>query len=165
LVSAWSGPGITDATNPTLVVNQSGTYTVTVTDCNGCQATDQVVVTIDAPDAGTLTATTPVSTCLANGMATLSATPNGDQTVPTDYRTGYVLTSGAGLLIEQVSEAPTFTVTQSGDYTIHTLVYDPNTLDLGDIQLGVTTGVQVNSLLLQGGGNICASLDVVGRCC
>jgi hypothetical protein len=41
-------------------------------------------------------------------------------------------------------------------------VYDPQTLDLGIVQLGVTTGFDVNGLLIQGGGAICASLDVAG---
>ena len=46
--------------------------------------------------------------------------------------------------------------------SIHTLVYDPSTLDLSIVQFGTTTGFDVNSLLIQGGGSICASLDVNG---
>jgi hypothetical protein len=42
------------------------------------------------------------------------------------------------------------------------LVYDPATLNLGIVVPGVTTGFDVNSLLVQGGGSICASLDVQG---
>ncbi|MBK6543201.1 MAG: hypothetical protein IPG10_18330 [Flavobacteriales bacterium] len=53
-------------------------------------------------------------------------------------------------------------MTEDGLYTIHTLVYDPNTLDLTIVELGVTTGFDVNGLLVQGGGAICASLDVAG---
>src|SRR5690606_23863714 len=51
------------------------------------------------------------------------------------------------------------------------LVYDPLTLDLSIVEIGVTTGFEVNALLIQGGGEICASLDVVGaafsvvQCC
>jgi hypothetical protein len=41
-------------------------------------------------------------------------------------------------------------------------VYDPATLDLSIVQFGVTTGFDVNGLLIQGGGSICASLDVNG---
>ena len=36
------------------------------------------------------------------------------------------------------------------------------TLDLGIVVLGETTGFDVNGLLVQGGGSICASLDVAG---
>ncbi|MBK9401639.1 MAG: hypothetical protein IPN36_12510 [Bacteroidetes bacterium] len=49
-----------------------------------------------------------------------------------------------------------------GIYTIHTLVYDPSTLNLGIVVPGTTTGFDVNALLIQGGGSICASLDVTG---
>lgn len=35
-------------------------------------------------------------------------------------------------------------------------------MDLGIVEIGVTTGVDVNGLLVQGGGNICAALDVPG---
>ncbi|MBK6543652.1 MAG: hypothetical protein IPG10_20825 [Flavobacteriales bacterium] len=51
-------------------------------------------------------------------------------------------------------------MTEDGLYTIHTW-YDP-TLDLTIVELGVTTGFDVNGLLVQGGGAICASLDVAG---
>jgi plastocyanin len=111
--------------------------------------------------AGTLTPG-PAEPCLDNGEATLSATADGNAVVPTDYSTVYVLTEGAGLVIIQADATPEFTVTAEGDYTIHTLVYDPNTLDLGIIEFGVTTGFDVNGLLIQGGGTICASLDVTG---
>ncbi len=42
------------------------------------------------------------------------------------------------------------------------MVYNPDTLDLGIVQIGQTTGFDVNGLLQQGGGDICASLDVQG---
>ncbi|NQY05518.1 MAG: hypothetical protein HRT68_04745, partial [Flavobacteriaceae bacterium] len=72
------------------------------------------------PDAGTLTADA-ISTC--NSADTLlTATPNGDSVVPTNYEVAYVLTSGAGLVIEQTAATPSFTVATGGDYTIHTLV-------------------------------------------
>ncbi|PHN07243.1 hypothetical protein CRP01_06335, partial [Flavilitoribacter nigricans DSM 23189 = NBRC 102662] len=46
---AWSGPGIVSGSNASsITVNQSGTYSVTATDCYGCQSTDQVQVTINA---------------------------------------------------------------------------------------------------------------------
>ena len=57
---------------------------------------------------------------------------------------------------------PSFEVTEGGNYTIHTLVYDAATLDLGIIEPGVTTGVDVLGLLTQGGGDVCANLDVAG---
>src|SRR5690606_39119752 len=70
--------------------------------------------------------------------------------------------SGLDLVIEQVRDVPIFDVTETGSYTIHTLVYNPATLDLSIVEFGVTTGFDVNALLIQGGGSICASLDVTG---
>ncbi len=43
---AWSGPGIVgSSTGASITVNQSGTYNLVVTDCGGCIASDQVIVT------------------------------------------------------------------------------------------------------------------------
>jgi mannose-1-phosphate guanylyltransferase len=48
LTFSWSGPGITGNPNAQVItVNQPGTYTVVVTDCLGCSATDEVVVGSD----------------------------------------------------------------------------------------------------------------------
>ena len=111
--------------------------------------------------AGTISAITS-SVCLVDGAATISASPNGDAIVPAGYQTIHVLTQGPGLVIVNAGPVPSFDVTALGDYTLHTLVYDPATLDPGIVELGVTTGFDVNSLLIQGGGTICAGLDVTG---
>ena len=95
-------------------------------------------------------------------MATVSATPNGDINIPEGYTSIYVLTQGAGLVIVDAGASPSFDVTEAGDYTIHTLVYNEDTLDLGIIDFGVTTGVDVLGLLTQDGGEICGNLDVAG---
>ncbi len=113
------------------------------------------------PDAGALTATN-ASVCLMNGTAQLAATQSIPVDAPAGYVAGYVLTSGTGLVIQGVGATPDFTVSDTGLYTIHTLVYDTNTLNLSVVQLGVTTGFDVNGLLIQGGGGICAALDVAG---
>ena len=110
--------------------------------------------------AGTITADGEF--CFEEDPVTLTATPDGNASVPAGFETVYVLTEGAGLVIIDVATAPEFDVFGPGQYTIHTLVYDPTTLDLSIVQIGVTTGFDVNGLLLQGGGTICASLDVAG---
>jgi len=92
----------------------------------------------------------------------LIGVPAGNATVPDGYEVLYVLTRGNGLVIRQVNSEPVFTVNQNGIYRIHTLVYDPSTLDLSIVQFGTTTGFDVNSLLIQGGGPVCGSLDVQG---
>ncbi len=100
--------------------------------------------------------------CLVEGSATLTATPAGDSEVPAGYTTLYVLTRTNALIIEQVSTTPSFTVTTVDTWRIHTLVYDPTTLDLGDVVFGSTTAYEVQELLIQGEGDICASLDMSG---
>ncbi len=112
-------------------------------------------------DAGTAMTVNEADACL-DGHATLLAKSNGDFKIPEGYELIYVLTSGDGLVIEAASSHPEFTVSETGRFTIHPFVYNPKTLDLGIIKLGVTTGFDVNELLIQGGGDICASLDVAG---
>ena len=100
--------------------------------------------------------------CFGDNEVVINATPQEDAVIPDGFQTIYVLTSGDGLVIEGVNATPTFTVPVEGIFTIHTLVYDPNTLDLGIVVPGETTGFDVNGLLEQGGGAICAALDVAG---
>ncbi len=117
-------------------------------------------VTCDAT-AGTLVAdASPVT--LVGGSATISATEGTAPFVPAGYSVLYVLTEGAGLVIIDAAATPSFTVSAAGDYTIHTLVYDPTTLDVTSVVFGTTTGFDVNGLLIQGGGTICGALDVTG---
>ena len=65
-------------------------------------------------------------------------------------------------MIEQVSLLPNFKVNKAGTFHIHTLVYDPNTLDISDIQASITRISTLNQWLKQGGGTICGALDVQG---
>lgn len=111
-------------------------------------------------DAGTLDGGGPV--CLENGQALLSASPNGDAVVPAGYVMAYGLTQGSGLVVVAAGPQPDFVVTETGTFTIHPLVFDPTTLDLAAIEIGVTTGFDIAGLLVQGGGSICGSLDLQG---
>ncbi len=129
-------------------------------DVAGAPITVEECVVCDANAGALIADATPV--CLVAGSATISATPDGNAVVPTGYETLFVLTQGPGLVIVGASITPSFDVTLADSYTIHTLVYDPTTLDLSGVVLGTTTGFDVNALLIQGGGSICASLDVVG---
>jgi len=92
----------------------------------------------------------------------ISATSDMSAVVPTGFSVTYVLTSGLNFIIEGVSPDPMFTVGSAGNFTIHTLVFDPAILDLSIVEFGVTTALEVNPLLIQGGGTICAALDLTG---
>ncbi|WP_235420537.1 hypothetical protein, partial [Jejuia pallidilutea] len=115
-------------------------------------------------DAGTLTADADTVTLTADSV-TISATADGNINIPDGYSKLFVLTSGEDLVIEQVGAEPSFAVAAAGRYTIHTLVYDgradsANFLDLGVVEFGATTGVDVLNLVASAG--ICASLDAAG---
>ncbi|MBL8003192.1 MAG: T9SS type A sorting domain-containing protein, partial [Flavobacteriales bacterium] len=147
-------PGVTTGFDVNSLLVQGGGSLCASLDVAG------TVFNVNAPNAGTLTANT-FEICLENDSATISATANGDANVPVGYSQAYVLTSGAGLVIEQLGATPEFTVTTAGLYTIHSFVF-PTGLDLSVVVPGVTTGFDVNGLLVQGGGSLCASLDVAG---
>lgn len=100
--------------------------------------------------------------CLTQGQATLTAVPSGTSMVPAGFQVEYLLTRTNGLIIEQLSATPSFTVNSVDVWRIHNLVYNPATLDLGTINLGTTTAYELQSTMLQGGGPICASLDISG---
>ncbi|MFT6183621.1 MAG: hypothetical protein ACJAYM_001138, partial [Flavobacteriales bacterium] len=73
-VYAWS----TGETTETITVTEAGTYSVTVTDCAGCVATDEVVVTINDLPEVTASATNPV--CLEeNGSITFTFADNASR--------------------------------------------------------------------------------------
>ena len=154
-------PGVTTGFDVNSLLYQGGGNICAALDVTGAPVTVVTCATQCVADAGTLT-TGAFEACLVNGSAMLSATADGNSIVPNGYQTVYVLTQGAGLVIVGADASPMFTVSDTGMYTIHTLVYDPNTLDLSIVVPGVTTGFDVNSLLIQGGGRICASLDVAG---
>ncbi len=115
-------------------------------------------------NAGTL-AGAALDTCFSGEPLTISATPNGDQVVPEGYSTLYVLTQGNDLIIQAVSEEPTFDVSSDGLFTIHTLIYNGDStneefLDLSVVVPGETSGVDVLNIVTE--NDICASLDVAG---
>ena len=123
--------------------------------CGSLDVTGAPIIVSD-PDAGTITAdVTPV--CMSGGSATVSATADANQNVPTGYLQGYALTLGG--VIEQVGATASFTVSAAGDYTIHTFVYPTGFDPATAIGQDAST---VNGLLVQGGGTICAALDLVG---
>ena len=147
-----------------------GFYVVTVSDGTECENVISLVIedVCDptdpgcAADAGSLDIDlSPI--CLADSTVTITATPLGNMIVPDGFEVLYVLTDADnGFVILDAGVSPEFTVDQLGTYRLHTLVYDPNTLDLNVIEIGVTTGFDVDALLIQGGGEICASLDLLG---
>ena len=97
LVYVWS----TNQSTQQIQVNSSGTYSVTVTDGNGCESTDAVAVqTLTSPN---VNAGQDVTVCENNFPVTLNATGNGSQV---EWSTG--------------AQTPTITVANAGTYIVTT---------------------------------------------
>jgi len=97
LVYEWS----TNQSTQQIQVNSSGTYSVTITDGNGCESTDAVAVqTLSSPN---VNAGQDVTVCENNFPVTLNATGNGSQV---EWSTG--------------AQTPTITVANAGTYIVTT---------------------------------------------
>ncbi|MDX9750757.1 MAG: hypothetical protein RBT71_06715, partial [Flavobacteriales bacterium] len=100
--------------------------------------------------------------CLEEGGTLIGAQPIGGANVPEGYTMTYLFSHGAGQVIVASAPEPYYTAPDTGLYAIHALVYHPATLNMGNVVFGTTTIADLNALLLQGGGGICAALDVDG---
>jgi hypothetical protein len=112
-------------------------------------------------DAGSMGAENEIS-CLVEGSTAISAHSNGDTLVPPGFVMSYFLSQGAGLVLLDLNSSPVFTVTDTGLYHIHAFVYDPATWNTGMLTFGTSTALDLNAMLTQGGGSICANLDFMG---
>tara|TARA_Y100000385_G_scaffold291867_1_gene373364 strand:- start:835 stop:6852 length:6018 start_codon:yes stop_codon:yes gene_type:complete len=100
--------------------------------------------------------------CLGENPVILAVELNPlDIIIPEGYQQIFVLTTGPELII-MGAQTEMFSVNAPGEYRVHSLVFDPLTLDLSLVEPGVTTGFDVFNLLMEGGGDICASLDLNG---
>ncbi|WJJ96137.1 T9SS type A sorting domain-containing protein [Algibacter luteus] len=128
-------------------------------DVAGAPITVEEETEICTADAGTTYSKNPIQ-CLVRRSATISAKTNKQPVIPNGYQQLYVLTEAHSLTILNVSDSPVFEVNHRGFYRIHSLVYNPDTLDLSVVVPGQTTGFDVVNLITE--NNICASLDVHG---
>ncbi|MFN4254389.1 MAG: gliding motility-associated C-terminal domain-containing protein [Saprospiraceae bacterium] len=153
------------ATDNALVGLAPGVYTVTVNDANGCSAVQTATVANDCQavpcqvSAGTIEPLVP-SVCLDNQTVTIAAVSTGTSGGP-GYQTVYLLSQNG--VVFAFSPAATFTVNSIGNYAIHTFLYHPDSLNFSTTVVpGTTTVAQLNGLLQQGGGQICAAMTVQG---
>ena len=104
----WTSGAITQNTTVNPVVTT--TYTVQVTDANGCTATGSVTVTVNPPLTGSTTATPP--TICMGGSSTLNATINGGTGGPYNFSWSPGGGSGSSITVSPVTTT-TYTVTMS----------------------------------------------------
>ncbi|MFT7603393.1 MAG: hypothetical protein ACI8VT_000960, partial [Saprospiraceae bacterium] len=158
---------VSDNVLPGCSTNIVRTYRLT-DDCgNQRDITQSIAVDMPNINAGTLSIDNTIPCLLSTSEGTISATPDGSAVIPCDHTLLYILTEGASNTILDTSSNPIFTFTAIGNYTIHTLIYnavpsDINFLDLSTITFGATPLSTLNATLNQGGGNICAVLDLTG---
>ena len=109
---AWTGPGtITDAGTQTPVVNQQGTYTLTITNpANGCTASANVDVTANLTDPPVPVVVTPEPLTCTKLWTDLQVSPYIDGV---DY---LWTTAGSGTIINNTSDVAS--VNEEGTYTI-----------------------------------------------
>lgn len=106
---AWSGPGITSATNiSTITVNAAGTYNYSVTAANGCQTIGSQVVT---QNSGLPTVTGIASASLNCSTTTAQAIASTTSTPVTYNWSGPGITAGATTASATVNQPGTYNYT------------------------------------------------------
>lgn len=82
------------------------------------------------------------------GLAFLSASTVKRPKMPEGYTNKYILSYGNEQVINAVSDIPVFGISTVGSYHLHSIIYNPNELDINSIiTFGQTTVRQINRLL------------------
>ena len=140
-----------------------GQYTVFITDANGCTATvNNIAIGRQCGCSPQLPALAPFgdAVCLVDDEVLVGTRVLSVSTAP-GITTAYLLTDAQGTVLE-VSDTPEFWVDQTGTYAINGLVYDPLSFNVSAITRGSTTLADLNAQFVQGGGFLCAGLDLDG---
>ncbi|WP_299251454.1 T9SS type A sorting domain-containing protein [uncultured Lacinutrix sp.] len=135
------------------------TLTFTITDENTLCEVNTGTITLDNSIISILNLSSPV---------TVNIVSNGDAVVPQGYNTAILLSrtnSSNNTVIEEYKLSSNFFFFANGynsigDYKIHSLVYNPTSLDLSSISVGNTTITDVANTI--SGNDVCASFDEVG---
>ncbi len=111
LLYAWTGPGIVSGNNTTtVVVNQAGTYTTTITNVsNGCSATFNAIVVQDITVPNAIIATPPALSCNTNAI-TLDGSGSSQGVNITYQWSGPGILSGSNTVFPVVNAAGTYTL-------------------------------------------------------
>ncbi len=98
--------------------------------------------------------TTTIVHCIGSSI---TASAETQAIIPTGYVDAFILANVNGQILE-ISSSPTFVPNAAGLFSIHHLVYNP--ANFNPSSASTITGL--NNLLNQGGGSICASLELDG---
>ncbi len=139
------------------------TYSLVWTETNGvCIDTDTVLIHFlhnTLADAGTLVPI-PITCYNELGPVTLIALEDVIPLLPSGYTQNFILTTGEELTILEISDQPSFSLADTGTYRIHSLVYDPMSLDTSIVQPGTTTASDLLNIIAL--NNECADIDLQG---
>lgn len=100
------------------------------------------------------------SLILDQGNSSVTAMLAGDEVIPAGYSVGLVVTQTDDLVVYAFSNSLSVQFTEAGNYRVHLLIYNENTLDLSSVVFGQTTAAEVLATIAANG--ICAGLDVTG---
>ncbi|MEM6632456.1 MAG: hypothetical protein AAF694_22490, partial [Bacteroidota bacterium] len=99
-----------------------------------------------------------VETCYdGQGLVELNATVVTEPTIPQGYSVAYLLSRGSEQLVTNASLTPSFSVAAADTYAIHTLVYNPATLE--PIVLNQTRVPEIDVVFPD---TICGAISAVG---
>jgi len=95
----------TTETTQQILVNTAGTYSVTVTDANGCSGSDQIVVTFAIPDIALISLDNPTTSCslTSNEPVTVTVKNTGTATLPLGHPFTVKYTFDGNTTTEQVA--------------------------------------------------------------
>ncbi len=181
---AWTGPSFTSSAQNPVISNaqtgNAGTYTVTVTDANGCSNTANATVVVNTTPTITLTATE-AQACRGSTNATLSysATGGSPTTFSIDFASGItdiVNAPFSGGVLNIPISGSLAVGTYTGNLTINNAacssssipitvqIFNPATVNAGP-DLTVCTGSSVSSIPLanatRGGGSSTATWTIL----
>ncbi len=114
---------------------------------------------------GTVTAASD-TVFISGSMVRISATPDGNAVVPTNFDRTYVLSFGPNKIVQAISAIPRFDIMDEGEYYIHAWVGEftdmqsVDYVDLAAIRQGIAP---ISDIILQiQGSGICSSIDEEG---
>jgi hypothetical protein len=163
-----AGPGFASylwhdgSTNQTFTVTQQGinTYSVTVTDSNGCTAFDQIQILLVIPDVGVLEIEYPQTSCMLGDQENIKVAiknyGNSNISTSADIKVAFSV-NGSSAVIENVILASTF---GAGDTIHHTFLASSNFSIPGDYE--ITAYTIFSSDLVPGNNSKTSDIQILG---